>query len=273
MVFLAILRLIIQLWLLGLFLHFFGHPAVKRYQEQKVLVVSTRRETKGTQAPALTFVASGKDTKTGWKKKVKGWAGFVQTLCKGANTTEIIVSCIEQETYNLSDITERGAIIKGYSDKVKDPNWTEDFSHTYAGRTFTLDPSMKLRPFSWSENKLRIGLKINLNYEIYIHDPKFFYVTRNPEPGHPSFRDDINSEKLPYVYAFALTEVEEINVPDDPCNEDSEYNFRQCIKESFARSVGCKTKWDNIQNDDLPLCASIKQFKYIHIYLFCVSLF
>ena len=103
MVFLAILRLIIQLWLLGLFLHFFGHPAVKRYQEQKVLVVSTRRETKGTQAPALTFVASGKDTKTGWKKKVKGWAGFVQTLCKGANTTEIIVSCIEQETYNLSD--------------------------------------------------------------------------------------------------------------------------------------------------------------------------
>ena len=231
-------------------------------------MVTTRRETKGIQAPSLTFVVSNSKTKTGWKNG--GWAGFVQTLCKDANTTETIVSCIEQETYNLSDITESGAIIKSYSyEEVKDPNWTEDFTHTYAGRTYTLDPSMKLRAYSgsWFKSQLSIGLKASLNYEIYIHDPTFFYVTRNPKPGHPSFRDYVNSEKLPYVYAFSLTEVKEINVPDDPCNEDSEYNFRKCIKESFSRRVGCRTKWDNLQNNDLPLCASIKQFEYIFIFL------
>ena len=114
-----------------------------------MLVVTSKRETKGIQAPSLTFVVSGKYTKTGWKNG--GWAGFVQTLCKDANTTETIVSCIEQETYNLSDITEIGAIIKGYSyEEVKDPNWTEDFTHTYAGRTYTLDPSMKLRAVSYT---------------------------------------------------------------------------------------------------------------------------
>ena len=65
----TILRVIIQLWLLGLFLHFFGYPAVKKFQEKKVLVVTSKRNTNGTQAPALAIVVKRKETKTGWKKE------------------------------------------------------------------------------------------------------------------------------------------------------------------------------------------------------------
>ena len=149
---------------------------------------------------------------------------------------------------------------------VKNPNWMEDFAHNYAGRTYTLELPIKLRASSFSENSLNIGLKpivnngnYGVNYEIYIHDPKIFYVTRNPEPGHPSIRIGFNFETLPYVYAFALTEVVELNIPDDPCNEDRDYNFQNCIKESFTRRIGCRTKWDVLNN--LPLCATMKEFE------------
>ena len=144
---------------------------------------------------------------------------------------------------------------------MKDPNWIEDFLHTYAGRTYTLDLPIKLKASSLPDSILRIGLNISFNFEIYIHDPKFFYVTRNPEPGHPCIRQYVDSQELPYVFAFALTEVEELNVPEDPCNEDPDYNFQRCINERFSKRVGCRTKWDNGQDKDLPLCASIKQFE------------
>ena len=102
-----------------------------------------------------------------------------------------------------------------------------------------------------------------MHYEINILDPTYFYITRNPEPGHPTARTWANFESLPHVYAFALTEVEELNVPDDPCNEDPDYNFRKCIKESITKKIGCRTKWDDVQLNvnDLLLCASITQFE------------
>ena len=308
---LTILKLIIQIWLLGLFLYFFGFPALKKYQEKKVLVVTSKRNTNGTQAPALAIVVKRKETKTGWKKegfahmgsegrlysskstnggkglknskkkvisphvekKCQSWgcAGFVPTLCKDANSTETIVSCIEQQTYNLSEIIASvtlGDTVQGFSNEVKNPNWTEDFTHNYAGRAYILDLPINLRSFSFSENALTIGLKAignngdnDVNYEIYIHDPTFFHVTRNPEPVHPSIREHVDFETLPRLYSFALTEVEELNIPDDPCNEDPDYNFRKCLKESFTRRIGCRTKWDDVQLKDLPLCASITQFK------------
>ena len=236
----TILKLIIQLWLLGLFLHFFGQPALKRYQEKKVMVVTSRQNTNGIQAPAVTIFVSRKHIKTGWKKE--GWAGFVQTLCNNeTKTPETIFSCIEQQTYNLSEITTRVTLgANDYSKEVKDPNWTEDFTHNYAGRIYSLDlPIIKLKSNSFSDNELKFGMKNYeelVNYEIYIHDPTYFYVTRNPEPGHPRVRMEVMGESFwgdPSIYIFALTEVEELNVPGDPCNEDLNYNFWKCTEASL----------------------------------------
>ena len=96
---------------------------------------------------------------------------------------------------------------------------------------------------------------------MFIHDPSFFYVTRNPDSAHPGIHKKVDPKELPYMYPITLTEVEELNVPDDPCNEDPDYNYRECIKESFSRRVGCRTKWDDIQLKDLPLCENHEQFR------------
>ena len=252
-------KLIIQLWLLGLFLHLFGLPALKRFQDKKVIVVTSTKARGGTEAPAVTVVVRDKQTGTGWKNNQI--FGHVKKLCADANTTEMMIDCIESQTYNLSEIVAKVKSGLGQFEEVlKDP-WTEHFSYRYLGRTYTLDISMKMRVQSPSSNQLRIVLKENLSYDLYVHDPKFFYISRNEDPGHSGVHKQVDPKELPYFYSFALTEVEELNVFHDPCNEDPDFNYRKCVRESFSRKVGCRTKWDDTTQKGVPLCSTIQQFE------------
>ena len=61
------LHLSMQLVLLAIFLHYFGLPAVSRYQRREVMVVSSRRDTGGIQAPAITIAAMSPEDLSGWK--------------------------------------------------------------------------------------------------------------------------------------------------------------------------------------------------------------
>ena len=266
-VFKTLSRFSIQLLLLGFFIFFFGEPAVRQYIDKKVLVVRTRQNSKGTPAPAVTMVVRNLSSNIGWKEEGQlGSAGFVQKLCKDANTTDTFTSCIHKNTYNFSEIIKSvkiGSNDFNSSRKVKGANWKEDFTHIYAGRAYTIDHPVNLKVNSPSDNALYIALaNFGLTYEIYIHDQDFFYITRNPESGHPNIRLWIDlARKGSIMYSIAVTEVEESNVPDDPCNEDPKYNFRRCLKESFLRKVGCKTKWDEGTLDEgLPLCATQEHF-------------
>ena len=94
-------------------------------------------------------------------------------------------------------------------------------------------------------------------YDLYIHDPKNYYLTVNPKPGFPFVKKEVDPKDLPYCYSLGMTEVKELNVPDDPCNEDPNFNYKQCIKDYLSQKIGCRTKWDN---NTYPLCASINDF-------------
>ena len=192
-----IVKLILQLWLLGLFMRYFGLPALERYHNKEVIVVTSKRESEGIPVPAVTIAVQKNDTKNGWKDTEIKW-GFVKRLCSSGNTAEAITDCIEKQTYNLSEIVTGVDLgFWRFSNKVEDVNWKEDFAHSYAGRTYTLELSLKLRVVGLQEedqsdiayynkrsrNILNIGLQENLSYELFIHDPKYFYVTTNVDTG------------------------------------------------------------------------------------------
>ena len=112
------------------------------------------------------------------------------------------------------------------------------------------------------EDSIRIDLNKEVEeesyYELYFHDPKYFYLNLNSAPGFPRVRIEVYPEQLPYYYPISLTEVVELpDMPDDPCNEDPNYNFKECIKEYKIKKVGCRTKWDNT---NYPLCTRMKDF-------------
>ena len=50
------LRVFLQIALLGIFLVFFGFPAVDKYQKKETIIVSSEKFTNGIEAPALTIM-------------------------------------------------------------------------------------------------------------------------------------------------------------------------------------------------------------------------
>ena len=58
------------------------------------------------------------------------------------------------------------------------------------------------------------------------------------------------------------TEHKELNVPDDPCEEDTEYNFSACVKRSMSSQIGCRTMWDTGNEANLTLCDNLDQFRW-----------
>ena len=99
------------------------------------------RETDGIPAPAVTIVAKGKGTKSGWKDDSVSF-GFVQKICNNENSTETLLGCIERNTYNLSEIFQDAKIGIGLrAQDVKNVTWEEDFSPAIAGYTsYTSSP-------------------------------------------------------------------------------------------------------------------------------------
>ena len=255
-----------QLLLFGMFLYLFGKPAVERYLDKKVIVVTSRREGGGTPAPALTIVVRRTDTGTGWKKETFQTKLFVESLCGDTDKNKSITDCFEENTFDLSEISQSvnlGLPVPGVSSNGVKDAWIEDFTYSFMGRTYTLNITKNLRYDSLADSLLRIGLEPNLTYDIFIHDPKYFYATRNPESEAPSVRKAVDPAKLSYYYSFALTEVEELDVPKDRCNNDPDYNFRTCVKESFSGKAGCKTKWDKFGHNNLQPCTTIQQFRCV----------
>ena len=74
-------KFLLQILLFALFLHFFGIPAVARYQEKKVLVVKSVRDTGGLEAPAVTIIVKRNTTLTGWKTELLVGNNPVEKFC------------------------------------------------------------------------------------------------------------------------------------------------------------------------------------------------
>ena len=264
--FYVITRVIIQVWLFGIFLYLFGEPAVERYLDEKVMVVTSTRETGGTEAPALTIVAIKQDTQTGWKRKLSG-TNYIRSFCSELDSDKSIIGCIEENTYNISEISQGVAIgLPGssISNVIKGP-WIEDFTYSPMGRTYTLNITKKLRYASLTDGILRIGLNKSLEYHVFIHDLNFFYATSNPESEAPSVRKTVEKGAIPKYYPFALTEVVELDVHHDRCDDNPYYNFGACVKESFGKRVGCKTKWNYFVNSDLQFCSTFQHYRFDHV--------
>ena len=90
------------------------------------------------------------------------------------------------------------------------------------------------------EDMLFFELKSNvkLDYTIFIHDPKYFSFNENPIASPTIMKRMQGVKKDSIVYKLELTEVNQLNLPDNPCNSDPDYSFEGCIREGLF-SVVC----------------------------------
>ena len=108
-----------------------------------------------------------------------------------------------------------------------------------------------------------IPLDPNLNYSIFIHDPKYYHLLiQNIFPRillqYKAGNMDVGTFDY---YEIALTEHQLLNRPEQPCEEEEDYDFLECVKTSQARMVGCRPPWDIWSPHSIPLCQSMDQLQ------------
>ena len=229
------IKIVLQILLLLTFLIFFGVPAVKKYQRGEVMVVESSKETDGIELPSITIFEH---------KHKKEQQGFCYSL------NESVEDCMMFKTQNLSSLIN--GVMLGYTKKemqILDKNVvSEDFSISWAGRIFTIELPLKIGP---NYDKDQIYLFFAPNYttvHLYLHDSRYFIVNYNPV-GLPTLITKFDARAVGnHFRKLALTEVNELDVPADPCNNDQSYNFDACIKQNIAKQVRRKEESWEVRN-------------------------
>ena len=187
-------RLILQIFLIILFLLLFGLPSVRRYQEKqvtqknpftnpfsykysythtkypfsKVRGVTSKSETGGIQAPSITLVALDNVTRNGWWVALPGNPDTFQFVEPQCGQAEDITACIEEKTFNQSAIIKD--IILGFSSQtslIDQELGTKDFTSSYHGMAHTINMDTKINPDD-STSQLFIIFQDLSNYQVHI---------------------------------------------------------------------------------------------------------
>ena len=126
---------------------------------------------------------------------------------------------------------------------------------------FTIDTKRKVTVDSRID-QLYIGLSAKYLYGMIIGEEKNYFLNQNPH-GSIAHYHKINPKKEANRYiVISLIERIQLNRESDPCNEDPEYSLQTCVKESFAKQVGCKLPWDTRSDQRRENCTKISEYRY-----------
>ena len=104
----------------------------------------------------------------------------------------------------------------------------EGLSPTISGRAkyFTINVGDRIGP-DYEKEQLFVELsRNNAKYFIFVHEPRFFTLNYIPVAFPALFRTVVVNKHGSHYYPMISTEVEEMNLAEDPCNEDEKYNFQ-----------------------------------------------
>ena len=119
--------------------------------------------------------------------------------------------------------------------------------------------------YNTAESSRSFLLDPTLNYRIYIHDTKFYHlILRSLFPQILlQYKAGKNIEAGTYdLYEISVTQHHLLNRPEQPCEEEEDYDFLQCVKTSQARRVGCRPPWDSWSPHTIPLCQTVDQLQH-----------
>ena len=193
------------------------------------------------------------------------------------DSNDSIEACIKENTYNRS--MTLGDVLLGFIKRESFSGVKDFFTEDYVGASrlysFRLNSTIGT---DGSNDQLFLLLYPNLVYTIYLHDPDYFLYSTNPV-SLPTIMTQFDTRAtLSQYYRLDLTEVHELDVPEDPCEPKTE--FHTCIRRSVSDQVsscqsgkvllalclqvGCRVGWDSWSNNgDFPTCTSADQFRWL----------
>ena len=224
---------LVVLVLFVIFLHFFGIKSLERYLEKKVLVTKTNKLMGFIPAPAITICPFNPETRLVFpnnfskEEEHKMRENTFGYLCGHLyGNASGIVDCIEELAYNLSSVVlketrgmERDAWDQ-FGTELKPENWRVE-SFDAKGLCFVY-----LSPRHFGNNDMleaiTLHLKPYLEYRMFIHDPNFFVMSKNPGLNMNML---IVGQNMTKMVRLTVIEHHNLDVPSKRCNRDLGYNF------------------------------------------------
>ena len=136
--------------------------------------------------------------------------------------------CIERNSFNQSEVFNN--IFLGFKRKMSVLGRQDLIVEGFASilrqaKYYTLNFGGRLTS-NYDKDQIFIELPYTTNYEIFIHDPTFFTLNFIPVAIPKVYRGILVNETKNYAYPMVMTEVQELDLPQDPCNMDKQYNFQ-----------------------------------------------
>jgi len=229
----------------------FAFPAIRKYQEKEVMTVASDTETGGFMAPFFTIIPTH-----GWKENMT----FEKCLLR---EEDMIEECIETYAVNQSELIHD--VVFGFAERrsfLRRGISVEGLAPLVSrAKYFTINMDDRITP-DWQKDQIFFEFLHNNDFELYVHDPKFFAINWI-HLTIPALHESILVNKTANRwYPIVMTEVEELNLPQDPCNGGEEYNFQNCVSESITQLLGCKPKWERSTGETSILkCNNASQFR------------
>ena len=123
-----------------------------------------------------------------------------------------------------------------------------------------------------SDGSIDLVLNVSLPYRVYVHDPKFFFISSNPltiPTFEKTFKFPKRKKKTIYYDQQYINIIshKRMNRNDAPCEEDPDYNFKECVRRSVRREVGCFAPWDHVE-ESKKTCVGLDEItSYLEFFL------
>ena len=194
------LRVFLQIFLIGVFLIFFGVPNFREYLKQEVMVVETKKDTAGLPVPAITVTIMPANNSH-------------VTACYGVDATGSIEDCIESTTYDRAYVLHD--VLLGFTKKEsvgkEDSFYKEDYTASLTGRQYSFHLPRKIGTIG-NTDQLFLYLPPGHVCTIFLHDPHYFVYNTNPVALPTLMRKFDTRVAVSTFYRLALTEVNELDL-------------------------------------------------------------
>ena len=177
-----------------------------------------------------------------------------------------VLDCVRNNTFSFNDsIKDARFNMQTMESVVKESLWMTTMDTVYYGTCHTFNYSDRIYADMVLDSFL-FYLDPSLKYRVIFHDPKFYHIVsntltfpriwleykagQNMKPGHYEW------------FYITVTEHNNLNRPEQPCEEEEDYDFLKCVKTSQARRVGCRPPWDSWSPPTIPLCQTMEELQH-----------
>ena len=241
-------KIIFLLFLIGICFFGFGLDFISRFCASEITVNESVEQKQALKPPAITICPQ-----VGWKNSNTSTEAGFKVNCEKANSAEKFWNCLEEKTYNFSEIVLSATHglpdfpdrkVKNLSDEKQFWKWSTP--NRQLGKCHTLLYEQPLQ-IDMTDDAIVINLSSpELYYTVYLHDPDFFMTSFNPF-AMPMSIIHFNPKELSsghLALPMAQVRTEKLNRAEMPCNPSPHYSFTTCIKESLVKIVNCSLPWD-----------------------------